>query len=277
MALARPAAAILVYRRMKLGVIGCGKMGGALVEGAIRAGAIAASQVSGCDSHPAAAKAFADATGATIVETIGALAADTFLLCTKPQHAAAALAALPAGKALVISVAAGLTTAWLEARVPAGVRVVRCMPNTPALVGKGAAAFCRGTAATAADADAARLLLGSVGIAVELPESLMDAVTGLSGSGPAFVYIMIEAMADGGVRAGLPRAESLKLAAQTVLGAASMVLDTGLHPAALKDMVASPGGTTIAGLAELEKHGMRAAFIEAVHAAARRSAELGAS
>jgi pyrroline-5-carboxylate reductase len=105
----------------------------------------------------------------------------------------------------------------------------------------------------------------------------MDAVTGLSGSGPAFVYIMIEAMADGGVRAGLPRAESLRLAAQTVLGAAAMVLESGLHPGALKDMVASPGGTTIAGLAELEKHGMRSAFIEAVHAAARRSAELGAS
>lgn len=252
-------------------------MGSALVEGAIRSGSVSASQVSGCDSYQPAAEAFATATGATLAPDIASLDADTFLLCTKPQHAAAALAALPAGDALVISVAAGLTTAWLEARVPAGIRVVRCMPNTPALVGKGAAAFCRGKAATDADAAAARLLLGSVGIAVELPESLMDAVTGLSGSGPAFVYIMIEAMADGGVRAGLPRAESLKLAAQTVLGAAAMVLDTGLHPGALKDMVASPGGTTIAGIAELEKHGMRSAFIEAVHAAARRSAELGAS
>lgn len=276
-ALAPPTATTLVCRDMKLGVIGCGKMGSALVEGAIRSGAISASQVSGCDAHPATADAFAAATGATLAGSIGELAADTYLLCTKPHHAAAALAALPAGEALVISVAAGLTTGWLEARVPAGVRVVRCMPNTPALVGKGAAAFCRGTAATEADAAAARLLLGSVGLAVELPESLMDAVTGLSGSGPAFVYIMIEAMADGGVRAGLPRADALKLAAQTVLGAAAMVLDTGLHPAALKDMVASPGGTTIAGIAELEKHGMRSAFIEAVHAAARRSAELGGS
>lgn len=262
---------------MKLGVIGCGKMGGALVEGVIRAGALDASRVTGCDSHPETARAFAAATGATLAENIADLDADTYLLCTKPHHAAAALAALPPGGALLISVAAGLSTAWLEARVPAGVRVVRCMPNTPALVGKGAAAFCRGTAATAADAAATLLLLGSVGLAVELPESLMDAVTGLSGSGPAFVYIMIEAMADGGVRADLPRVESLKLAAQTVLGAAAMVIETGLHPAALKDMVASPAGTTIAGLAELEKNGMRAAFIEAVHAAARRSAELGAS
>ncbi len=277
MALARRMADTLVCRDMKLGVIGCGKMGGALVEGAIRSGAIPASQVRGCDSHAATAEAFAAATGATLAPDIASLDADTFLLCTKPHHAAAALAALPAGDALLISVAAGLTTAWLESRVPAGVRVVRCMPNTPALIGKGAAAFCRGSAATATDADVTRLLLGSVGLAVELPESLMDAVTGLSGSGPAFVYIMIEAMADGGVRAGLPRADALKLAAQTVLGAAAMVLETGLHPGALKDMVASPGGTTIAGLAELEKHGMRSAFIEAVHAAARRSAELGAS
>jgi pyrroline-5-carboxylate reductase len=262
---------------MKLGVIGCGKMGSALVEGAIRSGAISPSQVRGCDSHQATADAFAAATGAAIAGSIGELAADTYLLCTKPHHAAAALAALPEGESLLISVAAGLTTGWLEARVPAGVRVVRCMPNTPALVGKGAAAFCRGARATESDAGAARVLLGSVGLAVELPESLMDAVTGLSGSGPAFVYIMIEAMADGGVRAGLPRADALKLAAQTVLGAAAMVLDTGMHPGLLKDMVASPGGTTIAGLAELEKRGMRSAFIEAVHAAARRSGELGAS
>jgi len=277
MTLARRPPPALVCRDMKLGVIGCGKMGSALVEGAIRAGAVTASQVSGCDPSPQAAQAFAAATGARLVDGIAALEADTFLLCTKPQHAAAALAALPAGDALVISVAAGLDTAFLERHAPAGIRVVRCMPNTPALVGQGAAAFCRGSAATSGDADTARLLLGSVGLAVELPESLMDAVTGLSGSGPAFVYIMIEAMADGGVRAGLPRAESLRLAAQTVLGAATMVLQSGLHPGALKDMVASPGGTTIAGLAELEKHGMRSAFIEAVHAAARRSAELGAS
>ncbi|WP_193214334.1 pyrroline-5-carboxylate reductase [Luteolibacter marinus] len=262
---------------MKLGVIGCGKMGSALVEGAIRAGAIAAADVTGCDSHPATAQAFAETSGASVVPAIADLGADTYLLCTKPQHAAAALEALPAGDALLISIAAGLTSKWLEARVPAGVRVIRCMPNTPALVGKGAAAFCRGLAATAADADSARLLLGSVGIAVELPESLMDAVTGLSGSGPAFVYVMIEAMADGGVRAGLPRAEALQLAAQTVLGSATMVLETGHHPGLLKDMVTSPGGTTIAGLAALEKGAVRSHFIEAVHAAARRAAELGAS
>jgi len=277
MALARHQSPALLCPGMKLGVIGCGKMGSALVEGAIRSGAVPAAKVSGCDAYPEAAKAFAKATGATFAESISALNADTYLLCTKPNQAEAALGALPAGDVLVISVAAGLSTAWLEARVPAGVRVIRCMPNTPALVGKGAAAFCRGKAATAADAETAKLLLGSVGLAVELPESLMDAVTGLSGSGPAFVYVMIEAMADGGVRAGLPRTEAMKLAAQTVLGAAAMVLETGIHPGALKDQVTSPGGTTIAGIAELEKHGMRSAFIEAVTTAARRSAELGGS
>ncbi|MCH1921915.1 pyrroline-5-carboxylate reductase, partial [Shewanella sp. A3A] len=122
---------------------------------------------------------------------------DVYLLCTKPNQAGSALSALPEGDALLISVAAGLTTDWLEARVPAGVRVIRCMPNTPALVGKGAAAFCSGRAATLEDAEVAKSLLGSVGLAVELPEVLMDAVTGLSGSGPAFIYIVIEAMADG--------------------------------------------------------------------------------
>lgn len=277
MTLARRESPDLLCPGMKLGVIGCGKMGSALVEGAIRSGAVPAAKVSGCDAYPEATKAFAKATGATFAESISALNADTYLLCTKPNQAEAALGAIPAGDALVISVAAGLSTAWLEARVPAGVRVIRCMPNTPALVGKGAAAYCRGKAATTADAETAKLLLGSVGLAVELPESLMDAVTGLSGSGPAFVYVMIEAMADGGVRAGLPRAEAMKLAAQTVLGAAAMVLETGIHPGALKDQVTSPGGTTIAGIAELEKHGMRSAFIEAVTTAARRSAELGGS
>lgn len=275
--LAPAAATTLVCRGMKLGVIGCGKMGGALVEGAIRSGVIAAADVTGCDAWPAAAEAFARATGAGIAASIGELEADTYLLCTKPNQAEAALAALPNRPALVISVAAGLSTAWLEARVPADVRVIRCMPNTPALVGKGAAAYCRGTTATAADAEAAGRLLGAVGLAVQLPESQMNAVTGLSGSGPAFVYMMIEAMADGGVRAGLPRAESLKLAAQTVLGAAAMVADTGLHPGELKDMVTSPGGTTIAGVAALEQRGMRSAFIEAVSAAASRAAELGES
>jgi pyrroline-5-carboxylate reductase len=181
-----------------------------------------------------------------------------------------------AGKSvLVISIAAGITLSALEATASEQFRLIRAMPNTPALIGKGAAGYCLGSNATGDDAKTARCLLEAVGLAVEVPERLMDAVTGLSGSGPAYVYLMIEALADGGVCAGLPRADALRLATQTVIGAACMVQETGEHPAILKDMVTSPGGTTIAGLAALERHGVRSALIEAVGAASRRATELG--
>lgn len=266
---------------MKLGVIGCGKMGTALVEGAIRAGVVRAEEVTGCDPVAAAREGFLQATGGTVVADAAGVAAvsEVILLCTKPQDVAAALGemgrAVGAEERLVISIAAGVTLASLEAAAPGHFRVVRAMPNTPALVGKGAAGFCLGSRAGSADGEIARGLLGAVGLAVEVPEKLMDAVTGLSGSGPAYGYLMIEALADGGVRMGLPRAEALQLAAQTMMGAAAMVLETGMHPAALKDMVTSPGGTTIAGLAEMERLGVRAALIEAVSAATRRAQELG--
>ncbi len=263
---------------MKLGVIGCGKMGTALVTGAIRSGAVAANEVTGVDPVAASREAFAKAIGATTGEEISNVAAcDVILLCTKPHDAIAALektAVVVESPALFISIAAGLTLEALETAAGRH-RVIRAMPNTPALVGHGAAAFCLGTAATREDADFAKRLLGSVGLAVEVPERLMDAVTGLSGSGPAYIYLVIDALADGGVRMGLPRPDALRLAAQTVLGAAAMVIETGEHPAALKDMVTSPGGTTIAGLAELERHGLRSALIEAVAAATRRATELG--
>ena len=204
---------------------------------------------------------------------------DVILLCTKPHDVADSLREISiAGHAtpmLAISIAAGITLDALETAASANIRIIRAMPNTPALVGKGAAAYCLGSRATHQDGDCARSLLGAVGLAVEVPERLMDAVTGLSGSGPAYVYLVIEALADGGVRTGLPRADALKLAAQTVLGAAAMVLETGIHPAVLKDMVTSPGGTTIAGLAELERQGLRSALIDAVEVATRRAAELG--
>jgi len=253
-------------------------MGTALVAGAIRSGAVAAVDVTGSDPSPAARDHFTLATGSAAGEGMSGLrASEVILLCTKPHDAAAALGDVAASleqPALVISIAAGVTLAALE-EAAGGLRVIRAMPNTPALVGRGAAAFCVGSRASRDDADLASRLLGSVGLAVEVPERLMDAVTGLSGSGPAYVYLMIEALADGGVKAGLPRADALKLAAQTVLGAAAMVIETGEHPAVLKDMVTSPGGTTIAGLAELERHGLRAAVIDAVTAAARRATEIG--
>ncbi|QTN31825.1 pyrroline-5-carboxylate reductase [Akkermansiaceae bacterium] len=264
---------------MKLGVIGCGKMGTALVQGAISAGVVDKGGVLGTDVIPAARENFTKQTGAVATAEIAEVlaASDVLLLCTKPQDAFSALAGLGshAGGKLMISIAAGVTISDLEKNTPESVRVIRSMPNTPALVGKGAAAYSLGGRCNAADEDAVRSLLGAVGLAVSLPEKLMDAVTGLSGSGPAYVYLIIEAMADGGVRAGLPRAEALQLAAQTVSGAAEMVLQTGSHPAMLKDMVTSPGGTTIAGLAVLEEKNVRSALIGAVSAAAARSAELG--
>lgn len=254
-------------------------MGTALVQGAIAAGVVKPDQVIGTDVIPAARENFTKLTcGKSTAEITELLnASDVLLLCTKPQDAFSALAGLKsqAGGKLMISIAAGVTISDLEKNTPKTVRVIRTMPNTPALVGKGAAAYSLGTRCNVGDEETVRSLLGAVGLAVSLPEKLMDAVTGLSGSGPAYVYLIIEAMADGGVRAGLPRAEALKLAAQTVSGAAEMVLQTGSHPAMLKDMVTSPGGTTIAGLAVLEEKNVRSAMIAAIAAATARSAELG--
>jgi pyrroline-5-carboxylate reductase len=203
--------------------------------------------------------------------------ADVVFLAVKPQYvAAAAPEARPAlhDSKLVVSIVAGATLAALAERLGTK-RLVRVMPNTPCLVGESAAAYCLGESATRDDGEFVRRLLGAVGTALELDEQLLDAVTGLSGSGPAYGYVIIEALADGGVRMGLPRDAALLLAAQTILGAAKMVLQTGEHPAVLKDRVASPGGTTIAGLQALEDRGIRGALIAAVEAATRRSAELG--
>ena len=256
-------------------------MGTALIQGSIRAGVVAAADVTGSDPYEKSRESFAAATNAKVTASVAELAAgcEVILLCTKPLDVTAALAdaaEMAAGAPrLVISIAAGVTLAALEAAVSENFRIIRAMPNTPALVGHGAAGYCLGTRATPADAATAQALLGAVGLAVQVPERLIDAVTGLSGSGPAYIYLVIEALADGGVRAGIPRADALRLAAQTVLGSATMVLETGEHPAVLKDMVTSPGGTTIAGLAVLERQGVRSALIEAVTAATGRAAELG--
>jgi pyrroline-5-carboxylate reductase len=265
---------------MRLGVIGCGKMGTALVGGALRSNVIAATSVWGLDAVPAALDSFVEQTQANKASDFAQLAesCDTFLLATKPQDIAGAChsltTALAGRPALVISLAAGISIIRLEQLLPENIRVIRTMPNTPALVGCGASAYSKGSRANDADQQATHALLAAVGIATEVPESLLDAVTGLSGSGPAYGFMVIEALADAGVRQGLPRAKAIELAAQTMLGAAAMVLQTSLHPAVLRDMVASPGGTTIAAIAALEEHGLRHALHEAVSAATLRSKEL---
>lgn len=265
-----------------IGFLGSGQMATALAKGFLTAGKLSPDKLVACDVVPAAAEQFRAQTGGKIVNSAGEVlaAADVVFLAVKPQHMAALLS--DAAKSLresqlFVSIAAGIPLAKLEAGLGSKARVIRVMPNTPCLVGQGASAFSLGSHATAADGQLVQELLSTVGLALPVSESLLDAVTGLSGSGPAYVYIMIEALADGGVRMGLPRDAAMQLAAQTVLGAAQMVLTTGKHPGALKDAVASPGGTTIAGLHLLEQRGVRGALIDAVQAATERSKELGKS
>lgn len=203
---------------------------------------------------------------------------DLLVLAVKPQICREVLSGIAAAfgaEKLLISILAGVSTAVIEDHFDGRPRVVRAMPNTPALVGEGATALCAGRFAGPDDLLAARHLFETVGIAHVVGEGLMDAVTGLSGSGPAYVFTVVEALADGGVREGLPRETALALAAQTVLGAARLVRESGEHPAVLRDRVCSPGGTTIAGMMAIEERGVRAALMEAVERAAARSRELG--
>ncbi len=203
---------------------------------------------------------------------------DVIVLSVKPQVIDKVLSAIGDAirpEQLVVSVAAGVPVSAIESRLPAGTRVVRTMPNTPATVDAGATAIAAGTHATEADLAIARALFTAVGRVVTLEESLLDAVTGLSGSGPAYVMLMIEALADGGVKVGLHRDTALLLAAQTVYGSAKLLLETGEHPGRLKDMVTSPGGTAIAGLHTLESGGLRRTLIDAVEVATNRSIQLG--
>lgn len=266
----------------RIGFIGAGQMAQALARGWVRAGQCSAEQLCAFDPYPASADAFLAAVpGARIVPDNRAVVqqADVIWLAVKPQQMSTVMesirgAATP--EKLFVSIAAGVTLTRLIADLGTG-RVVRVMPNTPCLVERGAAAFAAGAGVTADDDALVTRLMQAVGFATRVDEKLLDAVTGLSGSGPAFVYIMIEALSDAGVRVGLPRATAQALAAHTVRGAAEMVLASGEHPAALKDKVASPGGTTIAGIAALEHHGLRGALIAAVEAATQRSQELGAA
>jgi len=261
------------------GYIGAGKMATALVQGMLRARVAKDDSIVASDPLEGARTSLQAETGIAVFESnIDVLKnSDVLVLAVKPQSMSQVLAELSKGITpahLVISIAAGITIESIVAGLGHHLRVVRVMPNTPALIGEGVSAYALGKGALPEDEAIVDDLLGSVGHSVKVDESMLDAVTGLSGSGPAFVYLMIEALSDGGVRAGLPRDIANLLAAQTVVGAAKMVRDSGEHPGVLKDQVASPGGATIAGLHALETAGVRGAFIEAVMAATRRSAEL---
>jgi len=263
---------------IELVMMGGGKMGEALLGGLLRAGWASAEQLAVVEKLPARAEELSRLfPGVTVAEE--PVAAPAAVLAVKPNDIAGACAALAAlgdgGPRRVLSIAAGVTLATLEAALAPGTAVVRAMPNTPALVGQGAAAIAAGSAAAAADLAWAESILAAVGRVVTVTEGQLDAVTGLSGSGPAYVFLVVEALADGGVAAGLPRAIAQQLALQTVLGTTTLMKESGLHPAVLKDQVTSPGGTTIAGVAELEARGLRSALIEAVKAAKNRSVELG--
>jgi pyrroline-5-carboxylate reductase len=268
---------------INIAFIGAGRMATALARGLIRSKTVASGAIAASDPSEAARGSFAaEVPGAAVGDDNVAVArsADVVLLAVKPQHMNDALdeirGALPPG-ALVVSIAAGVTLERLAARLPAGQRIVRVMPNTPCLIGKGASAYSLGPTATRADGELVAQLLAAVGVAYEVPESQLDAVTGLSGSGPAFVYSMIEALTEGGAAAGLPTKLAGELAAHTAAGAAEMVLQTGEEPSLLRDRVTSPGGTTQAGLKVLGERGFREAVVEAVKTATRRSAELGRS
>jgi pyrroline-5-carboxylate reductase len=261
----------------RIGFLGAGQMATALAKGIVEAGLVAPQAVHAADPQPQARKRFSESLPEASVtgdngEVAGAV--DVLVLAVKPPLATSVLAGVRKeveGK-LVVSVAAGVRLVQLEAACRA--RLVRVMPNTPCLVGLGASAYALGSTASEEDGRFVSRILSAVGQAWPVPERLLDAVTGLSGSGPAFVYTVIEALSDGGVAMGLPRELAQSLATQTVRGAAEMVVRTGDHPAVLRDRVASPGGTTIAGLAALENGRLRAALIEAVCAATRRSVEL---
>jgi pyrroline-5-carboxylate reductase len=259
---------------VRVQVIGGGKMGEALAAGVVASGWAGAADVRVVEVAEARREELAERFPGLAVATEPAAAEGT-VIAVKPGDAPGAVAAVAAaGCRRIVSIAAGVTLAQLEAPAPAGVAVVRAMPNTPSLVGAGVAAIAGGTAATEEDLAWAEALLGAVGEVVRLPEHQLDAVTGLSGSGPAYVFLVAEALIEAGVLAGLPRDVATTLATSTLLGSARLLAETGDAPAELRAAVTSPGGTTAAGLRELERHGVRAALADAVMAAAQRSREL---
>lgn len=253
-------------------------MGQALGRGLIAAGVYAPGEIVVTDVDKERLSAFGAETGADSAGNVEAASGSSVvLLSVKPAQVVDVLeeiAEYVTSEQMIISIAAGLSLKEIESKLRGGVPVIRAMPNTPCQVRAGAVAISRGKNAGDGHVQRAVAIFGAVGKVIEIPERLMDAVTGLSGSGPAYVYVAIDALSDAGVSAGLTRDQASMLAAQTVLGAAKTVIETGKHPAALRDEVASPGGTTIAGIAALERAGFRAALLDAVEAAVERSREM---
>jgi pyrroline-5-carboxylate reductase len=262
-----------------IGFIGAGNMAEAMVRGLLRGGHFAPSQITASGPREERMRELQDSYGIKATTDNHAPAkAQIVVLSVKPQILSRVLdevAKSISADALVISIAAGVPVATIQERLARGARVVRAMPNTPALVDAGATAIARGEHARDSDLDDAKRIFDAVGLTVTLEESQLDAVTGLSGSGPAYVFLILEALSDAGVKVGLSRRTAQLLAAQTVLGSAKLLLETNEHPGRLKDMVTSPGGTAITGLHTLEEGGIRTTLMNAVEAATRRSKELG--
>ncbi|MBZ5516565.1 MAG: pyrroline-5-carboxylate reductase [Acidobacteriia bacterium] len=263
----------------KLALIGAGKIGEALLSSMLGAQLISVSRVVATDADPPRADYIGEKYGVkALTDNRQAVAgADLVMLSVKPQQVREVLReirkCLPKNS-LVISVAASVTTALIEGELDRGHRVIRVMPNTPCLIRQGMTAICRGKHATQEDLKIAQAIFSAMGRTVVVDERHMDAITGLSASGPAYVYMIIESLAEGGVKLGLPRELSTELSAQTLLGASALVLHTGEHPAKLKDVVTTPAGCTIDGLLELEEGGLRVTLIKAVVRAAERAREL---
>jgi len=266
---------------MNIGFIGCGRMGSALLEGALRAKIVEASHVFVFDPVPEASAFMAEKFGVNIAKDNSEVIrkCDMVLLACKPYHVVDVLkeinAELP-GNTVILSIAAGVTLERMESNSPEGTRIIRVMPNTPALVAAGASGIAGGANASEADLESAKQLLESVGIVEIVNEDQLDAVTGLSGSGPAYVYTFIEALTQQAEKEGLSNETALKLATQTVIGAARMVESTGMTPEDLRNQVTSPGGTTLAGLEALSNSGFSESVASAVKAAAHRSREIAA-
>lgn len=261
---------------MVTAIIGAGVMGEAILAGLIGSGRTPGDIMVG-ERRPDRGAELSQKYGVKVVPNVEAAAADTVLLAVKPQDLGVTLTeiapSLRAGQVLV-SIAAGKTIGWIESQVPAGVAVVRVMPNTPALVGEGMAALSRGSQVSDGQFAEAEALLAGVGRVIEVPEYQQDAVTAVSGSGPAYVFYVVEAMVEAGVHLGLSREAATALVQQTLYGAATMLRETGTHPSVLREQVTSPGGTTAAALRKLDEHGVRAAFMSAMEACRDRSREL---